>query len=111
MTYFIALVSSICLSVVGQISLKAGALQSKANDGFLYFQKFTLVGLFIYFSAALLYIYALKRIPVSVASPSVSISYIVVAYLAHVIWGEAFGVRQIQALLLIGAGMFLLSSD
>lgn len=96
---------------MGQISLKAGALQGKANEGFLYFQKFTLIGLFIYFSAALLYIYALKRIPVSVAFPSVSISYVAVAYLAHLIWGETFGLRQIQALLLIGAGIFILSSD
>ena len=105
-----ALIISILLGVIGQISLKAGALQGH-SDGNLYFQKYTVLGLFAYFLASLLYIYSLRNIPVSVAFPSVSISYVAVAYLAHVIWGEAFGLKQLLALLLIGSGIYILSRN
>lgn len=103
-----ALVASILLGVFGQISLKAGAIQ-ESNSSSIYLQKFTFLGLAFYFLAALFYIFALKKIPLSIAFPSVSISYVAVAFLAHLIWGEPFGLRQILALLLIGLGIFLLS--
>ena len=105
-----SLIISIILGVIGQISLKAGALQGNSY-GNLYFQKYTILGLFAYFLAALLYIYSLKSIPVSVAFPSVSISYVAVAYLANVIWGEPFGLKQILALLLITSGIYVLSRN
>ncbi len=103
-----ALVASILLGVFGQISLKAGAVRA-SNLGSVYLHKFTLLGLVFYFLAALFYIFALKKIPLSIAFPSVSISYVAVAFLAHLIWGEPFGFRQILALLLIGLGIYLLS--
>lgn len=107
MNVYLALVISIILGVGGQLCLKAGALQSLSNKNFL-FQPYILLGLFCYFCAALLYTYALTKIPLSVAFPSVSISYVVVAFLAHIIWGEAFGLQQIAALLLIASGIYTL---
>jgi len=104
----IALMTSILLGVVGQISLKAAALQGGEGIG-LYLQRFTFTGLSAYFAAALLYTYSLKEIPLSIAFPSVSISYVVVSLLAHVIWGEPFGAKNVAALLAIGAGIYILS--
>jgi len=61
----------------------------------------TLIGLAIYVFAALCYIVALKKIPVSVAFPSVAASYAVVAIIAHLLWNEPFGWPQFAGLVLI----------
>jgi len=68
----------------------------------------TLIGFAIYVVAAFCYILALKRIPVSVAFPSVAASYAVVAIIAHLLWDEPFGWSQLTGLLLIGSGIALI---
>ncbi|NDJ25188.1 EamA family transporter [Nostoc sp. B(2019)] len=109
MNSYFALLTSIVIGIGGQLSLKAGALQSFGSKVNLFLQPYVLVGLVSYFVAALFYIYALKKIPISVAYPTVAISYAVVSFLAHLLWGEPFGVKQIIALLLIGLGIFTLN--
>jgi small multidrug resistance pump len=106
MNPYLALAISIIIGIVGQLSLKAGAVQSVASKNV--FQPFLLLGLFSYACAAILYIIALKEIPLSVAFPSVSISYVIVAFIAHLIWGEPFGLPQVAALLLISSGIYIL---
>ena len=54
------------------------------------------------------YIVALKKIPVSVAFPSVAASYAAVAIIAHLLWNEPFGWPQLGGLLLIGGGILLI---
>ena len=98
---------SILIGIAGQLSLKAGAAAGEVAAA-VYMNPFVLAGLCLYFSAALLYIQALRTLPLSVAFPSVSISYIAVAFLAHTIWGEPFGTNQIVALALIVSGILLL---
>ncbi|MEH1944088.1 MAG: EamA family transporter [Nostoc sp.] len=108
MNPYLSLAISILIGVCGQISLKAGAIQSFGNK-MLFLQPYVVIGLLSYFLAALFYIYSLKYIPISVAFPSVSISYVAVVFLGHLLWGEAFGVNQIFALLLIGLGIYILN--
>jgi len=52
---------------------------------------------------------ALRKIPVSVAFPSVSLSYVVVAVAGHFLWNEPFGFTQIAGLALICGGVLVLS--
>lgn len=108
MNAYFALAISIMIGIGGQLSLKAGAMQGMGNK-LLFLQPYIIVGLASYFCASLFYIFALRQIPVSVAFPSVSISYVAVAFLAHLIWGEPFGIRQILALGLIALGIYTLS--
>ncbi len=110
MKHIYSLVISIILGIIGQVSLKAGALESIKQGG-TYFHKYTILGLLTYFLASLFYIFSLQKIPLSVAFPSVSISYVIVSLIAHLIWGEYFGYRQIIALLLIGMGIYILSRN
>jgi len=110
MKHIYSLIISIILGVIGQISLKAGALESIKQGG-NYFHQYTIVGLLTYFLASFFYIFSLQKIPLSVAFPSVSISYVVVSLIAHIIWGEYFGYRQIFALFLIGLGIYILSRN
>jgi drug/metabolite transporter (DMT)-like permease len=117
--YYAALVAGIVLGVVGQIALKAGAEASSHGGGesgaaagivAQFLNPFTIGGFAVYVLAAFCYIVAIKRIPLSLAFPSVSISYAIVALLAALLWGEPFGVRQIAGIALIGAGILVLHS-
>jgi multidrug transporter EmrE-like cation transporter len=106
--HYFSLIVSILIGIAGQISLKAGSVQRPLEFESKFLNGYVLAGLAAYGLAFIFYVYALRKIPVSVAFPSVSISYVAVAFLAHVIWGEPFGYRQILALLFIGLGITIL---
>ena len=105
--YYLSLAGAILLGVAGQIALKSGAVGSSTVAA-QFLNPLTMIGFAIYVLAALCYIVALKRIPVSVAFPSVAASYAVVAVLAHLLWNEPFGWPQLGGLLLIGSGILLI---
>jgi small multidrug resistance pump len=106
--YYAALISAICVGIIGQIVLKFGA--ERSGDGLLaqFLNPVTILGLAVYFLAAVLYIVAIKRIPISIAYPTISISYAAVALLAHYLWNEPFGLAQVAGLLLITGGIVFL---
>mgnify|MGYP000868728846 CR=1 FL=1 len=106
--YYACLFTAILIGVAGQIALKTGTLQTSASSIFLPFQPYIILGLGCYFTSAMFYIFSLKKIPVSVAFPCVSISYIIVALLAHILWNEPFGPQQMTAIFFILTGVFLL---
>lgn len=106
--YYFSLFTSILIGVVGQIAIKSGSLNSGQTSGVGLFQPYIIVGLLCYGCSALFYIYSLKQIPLSVAFPSVSVSYVMVVLIAHFLWNEPLGIQQVMALLLILSGVFLL---
>ena len=105
--YYLSLVGAILFGVAGQIVLKSGALASPTIAA-QFVNPLTIIGFTIYAFAAFCYIVALKKLPVSVAFPSVAASYAVVALIAHWIWNEPFGWPQVGGLMLIGGGIVLL---
>ena len=105
--YYISLVGAIMFGIAGQIALKSAALGS-ATVAAQFVNPLTIAGLAIYVFAALCYVVALKKIPVSVAFPSVAASYAVVAVVAHLLWDEPFGWPQLAGLVLIGSGIALI---
>jgi small multidrug resistance pump len=104
---YAALLASILLGVGGQILLKTGAERSADTVG-QFLDAFTIVGLVTYALAAVFYILAIKKIPVTLAFPSVSLSYIAVAIAAHYLWGEPLGLPQFLGIALIATGIFFL---
>ena len=106
--YYASLAAAILLGVAGQILLKSAAGGSVTVVG-QFLNPLTIIGFAIYVFAAFCYILALKKIPVSVAFPSVSASYAIVALLAHLLWDEPLGLAQISGLLLISGGVLLIN--
>ncbi|HEX2646664.1 MAG TPA: EamA family transporter [Candidatus Dormibacteraeota bacterium] len=104
---YLGLVGAILFGIAGQIVLKSGALASPTLAA-QFVNPLTLGGVAIYGCAAVCYIVALQRIPVSLAFPSVAASYAVVAIIAHLLWNEPLGWPQVAGLLLILAGILLL---
>ena len=107
MVYYVALGIGILAGIGGQLLLKAGADAPDFVSQVL--RPSTLCGLALYGSAAFLYIVALRKIPVSVAFPSVSLSYAIVAVLGHYLFGEPFGIKQIGGIALIMGGVVLIN--
>ncbi|MPZ33113.1 MAG: EamA family transporter [Rhodospirillales bacterium] len=107
--YYVALGIGILAGIAGQMLLKAGADAPDFVSQLL--RPSTLAGLALYGSAAFLYIVALRKIPVSVAFPSVSLSYAIVAVLGHFLFGEPFGIKQIGGIVLIMGGVVLINQS
>jgi len=112
MPYWIALGAAICVSLGGQVLLKAGAIGAAAEAGLIaqVLRWQTIVGLGFYGFSAMLYIVALRKIPMSVALPCTAASYIVVAIIGHFVFGEVLGMQRMAAIVLISAGVLLLAS-
>jgi small multidrug resistance pump len=69
----------------------------------------TLVGLALYGGAALLYIVALRRIPMSVALPCTAISYVAAALIGYYAFSEPLGAARLGAIGLICVGVLMLA--
>ncbi len=105
--YWAILAAAITTSMVGQTLLKAGSGAADFVAQLLDWR--TMLGLMIYGGASLLYIVALRRIPMSVALPCTALSYIAAALIGHYGFGEAMGLQQIGAIVLICTGVLLLA--
>ena len=102
--YYTSLAAAILLGIAGQIALKL-ATNSSATVVAQFLNPLTIIGLGVYIVAALCYILSIRKIPVSIAFPSVAASYAVVAVVAHVLWNEPLGWPQMAGIVLIGSGV------
>jgi small multidrug resistance pump len=106
-SYWLVLAVAIVTSMAGQTLLKAGA---GAPDFIAQlFDGRTMLGLVLYGGAALLYIIALRRIPMSVALPCTAVSYVAAAFIGHYGFAEPLGVMQLGAIGLICVGVVMLA--
>jgi len=109
---YVFLFAAIVLGVFGQIGLKYSTLATPRLWLFdKTFNEYFAISLITYFASVLLYTLSLKSLPLNIAYPSVSISYVAVAWASHMIWGTAFGVRDILAFAFILLGLTILFSE
>ncbi len=107
MIYWAVLLAAIATSMAGQTLLKAGAGAPDFLRQLLDWR--TILGLALYGGAAMLYIVALRRIPMSVALPFTAISYIAAALIGHYAFHEPLTVMHLAAIGLIAAGVVTLA--
>ena len=108
MSFFhIALGASILFGVAGQILLKSGASGDTLVAQLL--APHSILGLALYFISALCYMYALRSVPVSIAFPSVSLSYVLVAGAAYWLYDEPLGWSKLAGIGMICAGVYLVA--
>ena len=105
---WIALALAITASMGGQTLLKAGAGAPSFLGQLLDYR--TLLGLCIYGGSAILYIVALRRIPMSVALPFTAVSYVAALLIGHYAFGETIGPMHLGAIVLICAGVAMLAA-
>lgn len=107
--HWYVLAAAICTSLVGQILLKAGTGDGTGSFIGQLLRWQTVLGLGCYGGAALLYIIALRKIPMSVALPCTAASYIVIALAGWWFFGESLGAQKLAAIGCIGLGVVLLA--
>jgi small multidrug resistance pump len=105
--YWLILTAAIAISMGGQTLLKSAA--GAPDFVTQLFDPRTLVGLCLYGGAALLYIVALRRIPMSVALPCTAVSYVAAALIGHYGFAEPLNTMHLGALALICAGVVMLA--
>jgi small multidrug resistance pump len=105
--YYVALGGAILVGVGAQVMLKLGAL---ASDSLVaqFSRASTIGGLVLYLASAMLYVVALRKMPLAVAFPTVSLGYVLIAVIDHFAFKEALGLAQLGGLVLIMAGVGLL---
>lgn len=113
MNRYIITLLSISLSSAAQLLLKKGAAHASGFDWpsimKLISNPFILLGLSSYAVSAVLWIYVLHRMKLSVAYPLASLGYIFTSALAVFFLGESISRNQITGLFLIMAGVVILS--
>lgn len=107
--YWTFLMVAIAATVVGQGLLKAGAGAETFLLQLLDWR--TITGIGVYGFSTMLYIAALRRIPLSVALPCTALSYLAVALIGYYAFQEPLGPQRVVALALIGTGVLILASS
>ena len=104
---WVARAVAITASMGGQTLLKAGA----GAPSFIaqLFDARTIVGFGLYGGSALLYIVALRKIPMSVALPCTAVSYVAVALIGYYGFAEPLGALKIGGLAMICLGVVMLA--
>jgi small multidrug resistance pump len=105
--YWVALAIAIAVSMAGQGLLKAGAGGVDFVSQLLDWR--TILGFCLYGGSAVLYIVALRRIPMSVALPCTAVSYVAAALIGHYAFAEPMGAIHLGAIALICGGVLLLA--
>ena len=103
------LICAIFLGVCGQLLLRLSVTETDGPSFSLGFLNvpFAAAAL-IYFISLICYTLSLRVIPLQIAFPSVSVSYVIVAWFSNIFWGSPFGIREILAFLLIFIALYLL---
>lgn len=105
-TSWMALILSIGASIVGQGLLKAGAAAGPFRAQL--FDSRSLAGLTAYAVAAILYMVALRKLPMSVALPFTAVSYLAAALVGYFAFAERLNLMQMAAVGVICVGVVML---
>lgn len=106
---YLYLLTSIALGAGGQICLKKGAVSFSISSMKEIANAWVIGGITFYALSLILWVYALKYIPLSKAYPTISISYVLILLLGWVFFGEPITHLKIVSIGLIISGVVLLN--
>lgn len=113
----VMIVATVFLNTAGQFMMKAGINKigkigfGNLTDSFIKVVSsgYIIGGFCFYAVSAVLWVVILSRSELSWAFPMVSLSYVITALLAPVLLNETFSVQRFVGILVICAGVFLVS--
>ncbi|MGZ9586205.1 EamA family transporter [Paenibacillus marinisediminis] len=108
---------SILLSSFGQIAMKYGTLKLTNLDNLTIFQKlieyfmnlYVVSGFLLYGISAVVWIFAISKLPLSIAYPMVGLSYVLVMILSYFIFNEPITIIKVIGMVLITSGVIVIA--
>ena len=102
------------IAIFGQMFLKKGVTLTNFNSNIVSIISTILtptlmLGFFFYGVSAILWLFVLKSFPLSVAYPSLSLTYVFVVFLSSVFFGENITITKIIGVVLIFSGVFFIN--
>jgi small multidrug resistance pump len=107
MVAYAFLTLAVALNMAGHLMFKFGATTT-VDVLRAFVSPFTVAGFVALALSSLGYVASLRTMALSIAMPTMVVGYLGTAVLAHWIWGEEFGAKQLAAFVLIGLGLGLL---
>ncbi len=121
LTEFALILTGVLLNAAAQLLLKAGTraighFEFNMSNAFpvglqLATQPGIVGGLACYVISVVVWILALSRVEVSIAYPMLSIGYVVNAFLAYWLFGEAVSMTRILGISIIIVGVFIVAKS
>lgn len=114
MTKYLLLLFSMLFSVVGQFLFKKGLMGENLSFNFAsilktFMSPYVLGGLVAYGLSTVVWLFVLKNFPLSVAYPSLALTYVIITGVSVLFLGEAINIIKILGLLLIISGVYLIN--
>jgi len=114
MIKYLFLVLSMVGALLGQFFLKKGISTSSLSFNFesifrTIFSPVVFMGFVFYGLSSILWLFVLQKFPVSVAYPSLAITYVVTLFVGAFVFHEVLTVQKIIGVLLIFVGVFVLN--
>lgn len=108
---FLLLLASMSLAVLGQFSLKKGVMSSGLSPNFIsiiktIFSPSVFLGLVCYGLSTIFWLFVLQKFDLSVAYPSLALTYIVIVILSAWFLHEPITLSKVLGVLLIILGVF-----
>ena len=119
---YLLILFSVALSACAQIALKAGMAARTVQRSLataeplavvaeVALSPFILLGLFLYFASAAVWLLVLARVEVSFAYPFVALGFVFTAVLGKLVFNDSFSAAKIGGTLLIMAGVVVLAKS
>lgn len=116
----LAILFSVTLTAFAQIVLKAGMTRPAVQDALatraglhwiarLALEPLVVLGLLIYFAAALVWLLVLSKTDVGLAYPFVALGFVLTALMGRAFFGESLSLVQMGGIAIICAGVLLLA--
>lgn len=110
---YLLLATSMILAIAGQIFLKKGVSVSSLSLNYLsifktLFSPMVFLGFFLYGTSSIVWLFVLKKFPLSTAYPALSLTYIAIVLFSVIIFKEPLTINKIIGITLIFSGVYIL---
>lgn len=108
---YIMVLFSVILGAIGQILMKIGTTKIQISIINLFTNPHILSGLSLYALSAIIWIFAISKVQLSVAYPMAALGYVVVFILSYFLLGESIPIIRIIGLFTIIIGVVIIAKS
>ncbi len=110
---YLLLTASLILVVVGQLLLKKGVLSTTLSPNLTsifktIFTPYIFSGLATYGLSAVIWLFVLQKFPLSIAYPTLSLTYVLIVILSFFVFNEPITYTKVVGMILIIFGVYFL---